>query len=48
MAAVASFSVAHQNAQYQKIRRHRRPIYTKFQSTTVNCKKKPNSVEKKI
>ena len=39
MAAIASFSVKHENGQYEYSRRHRRPIYTKFQSTTVNCKK---------
>ena len=39
MAAVASFSVAYENRQYQYTSRHRRPIYAKFQSTIVNCKK---------
>ena len=43
MAAIALFSVAHENDQCQQIRSPRKSIYTRFKGTIVNSEKKLSS-----
>ena len=45
MAAIASFSVAHENGQYQYTLKPRKPIYTRFQG---NNEKKWSQRKKKF
>ena len=40
MTAISSFSVEHEHRQCQWNHRPRNPVYTMFQGTTVNSKKK--------